>query len=157
VRFADLRVGLRAERTRVVTEALVNAYADLTGDFSPVHVDEAAAAATRFGTRIAHGMLSAGFLSAVIGMDLPGPGTIWVAQSLNFRQPVKLGDTVTWTVEVLELFPERKRARLATVCRNQRAETVIEGEGTVLVLDQPPDPVRRHRLNAIGSQLSGDG
>jgi 3-hydroxybutyryl-CoA dehydratase len=135
VRFADLRVGQSAERTREMTEALVNAYAELTGDYTPVHVDEAAARKSRFGTRIAHGMLSVGFLSAVIGMDLPGPGTIWVEQALKFKQPVKLGDTVTWRVEVLELFPERKRARLAAVCRNQRGEVAIEGEGTVLLLE----------------------
>jgi 3-hydroxybutyryl-CoA dehydratase len=135
MKFADLSVGQSSERTKQMTEALVNAYAELTGDFSPVHVDEAAAAKTRFGTRIAHGMLSAGFLSAVIGMDLPGPGTIWVAQALKFKQPVKLGDTITWRVEVKELFPEKKRATLTTVCKNQRAEIVIEGEGTILLLE----------------------
>jgi 3-hydroxybutyryl-CoA dehydratase len=135
MRFAELKVGQSAERTKLMTESLVNAYAELTGDFSPVHIDEAAAAKTRFGTRIAHGMLSVSFLSAVIGMDLPGPGTIWVAQALKFKQAVKLGDTITWRVEVLELFPEKKRATLSTVCRNQRGETVIEGEGTILLLD----------------------
>ena len=136
MRFADLKVGQTAERSREMTAALVDAYAELTGDFSPVHVDEAAAARSRFGTRIAHGMLSAGFLSAVIGMDLPGPGTIWVAQALRFKQPVKLGDTITWRVEVLELFHGKNRATLATVCRNQNGEVVIEGEGTVLVLEE---------------------
>jgi 3-hydroxybutyryl-CoA dehydratase len=135
MRFAELKVGQSAERTKLMTESLVNAYAELTGDFSPVHIDEAAAAKTRFGTRIAHGMLSVGFLSAVIGMDLPGPGTIWVAQALKFKQAVKLGDTITWHVEVLELFPEKKRARLSTICRNQRGEIVIEGEGTILLLE----------------------
>jgi 3-hydroxybutyryl-CoA dehydratase len=135
MKFADLTVGQFAERTKLMTESLVNAYAELTGDFSPVHVDEAAAKRTRFGTRIAHGMLSAGFLSAVIGMDLPGPGTIWVAQALKFKQPVKLGDTITWRVEIKELFPEKKRATLSTVCKNQRGENVIEGEGTILLLE----------------------
>ena len=135
MQFADLKIGQSAERTKVMTEALVNAYAELTGDFSPVHVDEEAAKKTRFGTRIAHGMLSAGFLSAVIGMDLPGPGTIWVKQELRFKQPVKLGDTITWRVEVRELFPEKKRATLSTLCRNQRGEVVIEGEGTILLLE----------------------
>jgi 3-hydroxybutyryl-CoA dehydratase len=135
MRFADLQVGQSAERTKLMTESLINAYAELTGDFSPVHIDEAAAAKTRFGTRIAHGMLSVSFLSALIGMDLPGPGTIWVAQALKFKQAVKLGDTITWRVEVLELFPEKKRARLSTVCRNQRGEIVIEGEGTILLLE----------------------
>ncbi|HEV8411217.1 MAG TPA: MaoC family dehydratase [Gemmatimonadaceae bacterium] len=135
MKFADLSVGQSAERTKEMTEALVNSYAELTGDFSPVHVDEAAAKQTRFGTRIAHGMLSAGFLSAVIGMDLPGPGTIWVAQALKFKQPVKLGDTITWRVEIKELFPEKKRATLSTICRNQRGEKVIDGEGTILLLE----------------------
>lgn len=135
MKFADLKVGQSDERSKLMTEALVNAYAELTGDFSPVHVDEEAAKKTRFGTRIAHGMLSAGFLSAVIGMDLPGPGTIWVKQELRFKQPVKLGDTITWRVTVKELFPEKKRATLSTVCRNQRDETVIEGEGTILLLE----------------------
>jgi len=135
MRFADLQVGQSAERTKLMTESLVNAYAELTGDFSPVHIDEAAAAKTRFGTRIAHGMLSVSFLSAVIGMDLPGPGTIWVAQALKFKQAVKLGDTITWRVEVKELFPEKKRATVSTVCKNQRGETVIDGEGTILLLD----------------------
>ncbi|MGH7654981.1 MAG: MaoC family dehydratase [Gemmatimonadaceae bacterium] len=135
MKFADLTVGQHVERTREMTEALVNAYAELTGDFSPVHIDEAAAKQTRFGTRIAHGMLSAGFLSAAIGMELPGPGTIWVAQAFKFKQPVKLGDTVTWRVEVRELFPEKKRAKLSTVARNQRGEVVIDGEGTILLLE----------------------
>ena len=135
MKFAELKVGQTAERTREVTEALVNSYAELTGDFSPVHVDEAAAKQSRFGTRIAHGMLSAGFLSAVIGMDLPGPGTIWVEQALKFKRPVKLGDSVTWRVEVLELFPQEKRARLKSVATNQKGEVVLEGEGIVLLLE----------------------
>jgi 3-hydroxybutyryl-CoA dehydratase len=135
MKFADLKIGQSVERTREMTEALVNAYAELTGDFSPVHVDEAAAKKTRFGTRIAHGMLSAGFLSAAIGMDLPGPGTIWVAQAFKFKQPVKLGDTITWRVEIKTLVPEKKRATLSTVARNQRGEMVIDGEGTILLLE----------------------
>jgi 3-hydroxybutyryl-CoA dehydratase len=135
MKFADLKIGQHVERTREMSEALVNAYAELTGDFSPVHIDEAAAKQTRFGTRIAHGMLSAGFLSAAIGMELPGPGTIWVAQAFKFKQPVKLGDTVTWRVEVRELMPEKKRAKLSTVARNQRGEVVIDGEGTILLLE----------------------
>ena len=135
MKFSDLSVGLSVERSREMTEDLVNRYAVLTGDFSPVHVDEAAAKQTRFGTRIAHGMLSAGFLSAVIGMELPGPGTIWVAQAFKFKQPIKLGDTVTWRVTIAELFPEKKRATVTTVARNQRDEVVIDGEGTILLLD----------------------
>jgi 3-hydroxybutyryl-CoA dehydratase len=135
MKFADLTVGQYVERTRVMTEALINAYAELTGDFSPVHVDEAVAAKTRFGRRIAHGMLSAGFLSAVIGMELPGPGTIWASQAFKFSKPVTIGDTITWRVEVVELIPERRRARLSTMCTNQRGEVVIEGEGVVKLLE----------------------
>ena len=135
MKFSDLSVGLSVEKSREMTEDLVNRYAELTGDFSPVHVDEVAAKASRFGTRIAHGMLSAGFLSAVIGMELPGPGTIWVAQAFKFKQPVKIGDTVTWCVTIAELFPEKKRATVKTVARNQRGELIIDGEGTILLLD----------------------
>jgi len=135
MRFSDLSVGQSVERSREMTEELVNRYAELTGDFSPVHVDEEAAKQTRFGTRIAHGMISAGFLSAIIGMELPGPGTIWVAQSFKFKQPVKLGDTVTWTVTIAELFPKNQRATVKTVARNHRGELVIDGEGTILLLD----------------------
>ena len=135
MRFADLEVGQSVERSREMTTSLVDAYAQLTGDFSPVHVDADFAAKSRFGTRIAHGMLSAGVLSAIIGMELPGPGTIWVAQAFRFKQPVKIGDTITWRVEVLELFPEKKRAKLSTVCRNQRGEVAIEGEGTIMLLE----------------------
>ncbi len=133
MRFELLDVGQRAERAKTVTEDDVNAFATLTGDFNPVHVDEAAAARSRFGGRIAHGMLGAGLISAAIANDLPGPGTIYLAQSLRFVRPVRLGDTVTTRVEVVELMPDKRRARLRTTCSNQHSELVIEGEATVLV------------------------
>ncbi len=135
MRFEELRVGQAAQRERLVSEDLVRRYAEVTGDFNPVHLDEAAAAKSPFGTRIAHGMLSAGFISAVLGMDLPGPGAIWLSQSIRFTRPVKLGDTVTARVEITELLPERRRARLATVCRDQHGETVLDGEALVMVPD----------------------
>jgi 3-hydroxybutyryl-CoA dehydratase len=133
MRFEELSVGMSAERARTVTADDVLRYAEVTGDFNPVHVDAEAAARSRFGALIAHGMLSAGYVSAVLGMDLPGPGAIYLAQSLKFTRPVKPGDTITARVEVLEVIAARRRVRLATTCRNQHDEPVLEGEATVLV------------------------
>lgn len=136
VRFEELTVGTAAETDRTVTVDDVTAYAGLTGDFNPVHMDEAAAARTRFGGRIAHGMLSAGFISAAIATKLPGPGSIYLGQTLRFTAPVRIGDTVTTRLEVTEVVPEKRRVKLATRCANQHGETVIEGEATVLVPEQ---------------------
>lgn len=136
MRYEDLAVGQSAERTRHVTDDVIRRYAEVTEDFNPVHVDEAYAARTRFGGRIAHGMLAGGFVSAVIGMDLPGPGAIWMSQTLRFARPVMPGDTVTTRVEIVELVPEKRRARLSTVCRNQKGETVLEGEALIKMLEE---------------------
>jgi len=130
-----LQVGEHAEMSKTVTESDVVLFAGITGDFNPAHVDEVAASKSRFGGRIAHGMLSAGFISACIAMKLPGPGTIYLTQSLKFTRPVRIGDTVTARVEVLEWNEAKGRARLATVCRNQHGETVIDGEALVMVPD----------------------
>ena len=110
-------------------------YAGITGDFNPVHVDADAAAKSRFGGRIAHGMLSAGLISAVLGMKLPGPGAIYLAQTLRFTKPVRIGDTITARAEVVEIMAARKRARLTTTCVNGAGETVIDGEATVMIPD----------------------
>lgn len=134
--FEELEVGMAAERSKTVTEADVTLFAGLTGDFNPAHVDEEAARRGRFGGRIAHGMLTAGLLSAVLGTRLPGPGCIYVGQTLRFTRPVRIGDTVTARVEVAELTPEDRRVVLATTCRNQEGETVLEGEAEVMV----PEP-----------------
>jgi 3-hydroxybutyryl-CoA dehydratase len=117
---------------KTVTESDVTLFAGLTGDFNPVHVDEVAAATSMFGGRVAHGILSAGFISAVLGMRLPGPGSVYVSQSLRFTKPIRIGDTVTARVEVVEVMAKR-RLRLATTCRNQHGETVVEGEAVVMV------------------------
>src|SRR5690606_14555460 len=95
------------------------------------HVNEEYARTTRFGGRIAHGILSAGLISAVLGMKLPGPGSIYLSQTLNFTAPVRIGDTITATAEVVEII-NGKRLRLRTTCVNQRGETVVEGEAVVL-------------------------
>ena len=136
MRFDELVVGLAATMERTVTDGDVVAYAGITGDDNPVHLDEAAGARSRFGGRVAHGMLSAGYISAAIGTRLPGPGSIYLGQTLKFTAPVRIGDTVTTRVEVLELVPEKRRVKLATRCANQRGETVIEGEALVLVPDE---------------------
>jgi len=132
-RIDELQVGQAAEMAKTVTEADIALFAGVTGDFNPVHVDAVAAAQSRFGERIAHGMLSAGFISAVIAMRLPGPGSIYLSQSLRFTKPVRIGDTVTTRVEVVEVMAPKRRLRLATVCRNQNGETVVEGEAVVMV------------------------
>jgi 3-hydroxybutyryl-CoA dehydratase len=132
-RIDELQVGQAAEMAKTVTEADIALFAGVTGDFNPVHLDAVAASQSRFGERIAHGMLSAGFISAVIAMRLPGPGSIYLSQSLRFTKPVRIGDTVTTRVEVVEVMAPKRRLRLATVCRNQNGETVVEGEAVVMV------------------------
>jgi 3-hydroxybutyryl-CoA dehydratase len=133
MRFEELAPGVAAEWSKTVTEADVVLFAGVTGDFNPVHVDAVAAERSRFGGRIAHGMLSASFISTVLGTRLPGPGTIYLSQSLRFTAPVRIGDTVTARVEVAEVVAAKRRVRLITTCANQRGETVVDGEATVMV------------------------
>ncbi len=133
-----LAVGQFAEWSKTVTEADVTLFAGITGDFNPAHVNDVQATSSRFGGRIAHGLLSAGFISACIAMRLPGPGTIYLSQSLRFARPVRIGDTVTARVEIVEWNEAKRRARLATICRNQKDEIVIDGEAMVLVPDETP-------------------
>jgi acyl dehydratase len=132
MRYDELTIGQSAEYSKVVSDEDVKSFAKITGDFNPVHVDEEAAAKTRFGGRIAHGMLSGGLVSAAIANKLPGEGSIYLAQTMRFTAPVRIGDTVTVSLTVLELL-SKKRVRLATVCRNQNGETVLDGEATILV------------------------
>ena len=142
MRFEELSPGQSAEFGKTITEADVVLFAGVTGDFNPVHVNAEVAERSRFGGRIAHGMLGAGLISAVLGTRLPGPGCIYLSQSLRFTAPVRIGDTVTARVEVVEVIAAKRRARLATVCRNQRGETVIEGEAVVLIPPDEPPAVR---------------
>ena len=135
MRYEDLSVGQTADFSKTVTESDVMMFANVTGDFNPVHTDAEAAAKSRFGGRIAHGMLSAGYISATIAGHLPGPGSIYLGQTLKFTAPVRFGDTVTTTVEVLELM-SKNRVRLSTTCRNQNGQTVLEGEATVMVVSE---------------------
>lgn len=128
----QVEVGQTAEFTKTVSESDVYGFAGITGDFNPVHVDQVAAESTMFGGRIAHGMLTAAFISTVIGMELPGPGVIYLSQSLRFTAPVRIGDTVTARVEVVEVNREKNRVRLSTGCVNQKDEVVAEGESLVM-------------------------
>lgn len=136
MRLEDLTVGQTAEFGKTITEADVTLFAGVTGDFNPVHVDETAAQRSRFGGRIAHGMLSAGLISATIAGKLPGPGSIYLSQTLRFTAPVRIGDTITASVSIVEILVAKRRVRLATVCRNQNGATVLDGEATVLVEEQ---------------------
>ncbi len=128
----EIRVGDRARLIRRVTEADLLLFAAATGDTNPVHFDPEYAAATRFRGRIAHGILAAGFISAAIAGDLPGPGTVYVSQTLRFRAPVRVGDEITAEVEVIRVDPEKNRVCLRTVCRNQEGVTVLDGEAVVV-------------------------
>jgi len=129
--LAELKVGQRASFTKTVSETDVYQFAGISGDFNPAHINEVYARETAFKTRIAHGILSAGFISAVLGNQLPGPGTVYIQQTLNFRLPVAIGDTVTATVTVAEILAEKKRVRLQTVCTNQEGRVVLDGEALV--------------------------
>jgi acyl dehydratase len=133
--FSELFVGQRAEVSKSITLADIKAFADLTGDFSPMHFDQEYAASTRFGGVIGHGLLTAGLISNVLGMKLPAKGTVYRSQSLRFKAPVYPGDTITAAAEVLELRPERKQVRLRTTVTNQRGEVVLEGEAEMLMLE----------------------
>lgn len=128
-----LTVGDRASRTMTITDETIRAFADLTGDHNPVHLDEAYAAGTRFGRRIAHGMIAAGLISAALANDLPGPGTVYLGQTLQFKAPVYPGDTITASVEVKAVRADKPIVVLSTVCTNQDGTRVLEGEATVLV------------------------
>ena len=128
----QLNVGDTAEFAKTVTESDIYLFAGVTGDLNPAHVNEVYAKNTIFKGRIAHGMLSAGFISAVLGTLLPGPGTIYLRQELNFLAPVRIGDTITACAEVVEKLTEKNRVRLRTSCINQDGTRVVDGEATVM-------------------------
>ncbi len=125
-------IGDSAEITKTIEQADIHAFADVTGDHNPVHVDEAFAQTTRFGRTIAHGMLSASLISAVLANKLPGAGSVYLRQTLQFVAPVFPGDEITARVTVKEIREDKPIVKLETICVNQRNETVIRGEATVL-------------------------
>ena len=134
--FEDLQLGMEATFQRVVTETDIVAFAEVTGDKNPVHLDRAYAEKTMFKGPIAHGMLTASYISAVFGMELPGPGAIYVSQTLNFRAPVRIGDKVVAKVKVAELIAAKKRARFDCAC-TVKGKVVLEGEAILMVPSRP--------------------
>lgn len=132
----DLTVGMSAIYAKTITDTDIVMFAGISGDTNPVHINHEYAAATMFKSRIAHGMLSAGFISTVLGTKLPGPGCIYMSQNLKFKAPVRVGDTVIARATITEIVPEKKRVTLKTVCTVGET-VVIDGEAVVMV------PVRR--------------
>ena len=128
----EMKIGDSASFTKTVSETDVYLFAGISGDFNPAHVNQTEAEKGMFGKRIAHGMLSAGFISAVLGTLLHGPGTIYMGQELRFTKPVAIGDTITATATVAEMIIEKNRVILDTVCTNQNGEIVIKGKATVM-------------------------
>jgi acyl dehydratase len=145
-RFEDIEIGQSLRMSRTVTEEMVRLFAAATGDVNPMHLDQSFAAATPFKGCIAHGMLTAGFISAAIATGLPGPGSVYVGQELRFDRPVRAGDTITVELVVQEKIPGKNHVVLKTVARNQNNKTVVSGTATVLpppakvCVEQPAEP-----------------
>ena len=130
--YEDIHIGDKASFTKTISESDVYQFAGITGDFNPVHVNAEYASQSVFKERIAHGILITGFISAVLGTKLPGPDTIYLSQQVDFKAPVKIGDTVTAEVEVLEKKDRKKIIRLRTIVKNQLDEIVVDGEAVVM-------------------------
>lgn len=135
ITLEQLRVGDAAHFSKTISESDIYLYAGITGDFNPAHVNEVFAKDSVFESRIAHGMLTAGLISAILGNQLPGPGTIYMKQEMKFLAPVYIGTTITANVEVIEIISEKKRARLRTWCTDTAGTIVLEGEALV----RPPE------------------
>jgi len=128
----EIKVGDSAEWSRTVTEHDIKLFAEATGDFNPVHLDQSYAEKTFFKGRIAHGLLSLGYISTVLGNILPGHGTIYISQEVKFLAPVRIGDTITARVEIMELIPEKNRVKFKTICLNQEGKIVLDGAAWVM-------------------------
>jgi 3-hydroxybutyryl-CoA dehydratase len=135
----ELKIGDKEEFSKTISEFDIYMFAGITGDFNPAHINEDYAKQTFFKTRIAHGILTAGFISTVIGTKLPGTGTVYVKQDLSFLAPVRIGDTITACVEVVEILDKKNRVRLKTTCFNQDNTQVLDGEAIV----SPPRPPKK--------------
>jgi 3-hydroxybutyryl-CoA dehydratase len=132
IKFADIKIGDKASMSKTITEYDVYAFAGISGNFNPVHTDAEFAKNTVFKERIAHGLLSAGLIASVIGMQLPGVNTIYISQEIAFKAPVKIGDTLTATVEVVEKIEQKKRIVFKTEVKNQNSVVVVVGKDVVL-------------------------
>lgn len=134
-RYAMIKVGDRAGLRRRITFEDIKKYADLIGDHNPLHLDEEYARNTIFGRPIAHGLLTAGLISNLLGNELPGPGTVYLSQTFKFKAPVYPGDMIEACVAVISKDEERRRLRLKTECRNEEGKTVLEGEAEVMFME----------------------
>jgi acyl dehydratase len=132
----DLKIGESFSTTREITDDVIRKFANVSGDFNPIHLDEEFAAKTRFGKRIAHGMLSGAFISAVLGNEFREISTIYLSQTMKFTAPVFLGDTVTTTATITNVRDDKPIITVETVCTNQNGETTLKGEAVVMVLPQ---------------------
>ncbi|MGQ0551456.1 MAG: MaoC family dehydratase [Armatimonadota bacterium] len=130
----QLRVGQSAQRFKTITDADLRAYAEITGDYNPLHFDEAFAAGTRFGRRVAQGGITAGMLNALVAMDLPGPGTVFMSQTLTYLAPAYVGDTLTARVEILSLKPDKPVCQLKFVVSNQHGDVILDAEAWTYTL-----------------------
>lgn len=130
--ISQLGIGDKASFEKTISESDVYLYAGITGDQNPAHINQVEAEKSMFKGRIAHGMLTAGYISAVLGMQLPGPGTIYLGQELRFTAPVRFGDTIKAEVEVIEKIQEKNIVKLNTICTNQEGTIVLKGVATVM-------------------------
>ena len=135
----EIKIGDQAEFAKTISEFDIYMFAGITGDFNPVHINEDYAKQTFFKTRIAHGIMTAGFISTLLGTQLPGPGSIYIKQDLKFLAPVKIGDTITARVEVVEILDKKRWVRLKTTCFNQDDTQVLDGEAII----SPPRPSKK--------------
>ncbi|UCD31464.1 MAG: MaoC family dehydratase [Desulfobacterales bacterium] len=135
----EIKIGDQAEFAKTISEFDIYMFAGITGDFNPVHINEDYAKQTFFKTRIAHGIMTAGFISTLLGTQLPGPGSIYIKQDLKFLAPVKIGDTITARVEVVEILDKKIWVRLKTTCFNQDDTQVLDGEAII----SPPRPPKK--------------
>jgi 3-hydroxybutyryl-CoA dehydratase len=127
-KFIDqIKIGDSAQISNTITETVINDFAKATGDFNPIHLDQSYAEKTYFKGRIAHGVLSVGYISSVLGNLLPGPGGILLSQDVKFLAPVRIGDVITAKAEVIELNPGKNRVKFKTTCTNQKSEVVVDG------------------------------
>ena len=131
----EMTVGDKFSTERLVTDELVRKFADVSGDYNPIHLDEEVAAKTRFGRRIAHGMLSGAFISAVLGYELSDRNIVYLSQTLKFTAPVFIGDTITATATVSKIREDKPIITIETICTNQNGDVVVKGEAAVMILD----------------------
>ena len=131
----EVKLGASFSTERMVTDELIRQFAEISGDFNPIHLDEEFAKKTRFGRRIAHGMLSGAFVSAVLGFELSERKIVYLSQTLRFKSPVFIGDTVTTTATVTNIREDKPIVTLETVCTNQDGKTLVTGEAVVMILD----------------------